>query len=448
MDWRLTPRRIKLSIVSVKDLLHAGVHFGHQQRFWNPKMDQYIFDTRKQISIINLDLTQEHLSAAASKVEDICSKGNKVLFVGTKRSASKTIKEEASSIGLPYVNKRWLGGTLTNWKTIRGSIRRLHDIEEMISSGRIEKLIKKEAVEIQKEHAKLEASVGGIKDMKGLPDAIFVIDVKYEKIAVLEAKKMGIPVIALVDTNSDPDGIDMVIPGNDDAIRSIRLITKVIAESCARGLESSKGFMPKSDKDSPIIQTIKKEEELRKVLEEKEAERLDIEEKYSSLQEEAAGKSRKLKKVWTMLQSAKSELSDLQVQLYNLFMFFHIYTLCSIFQADQQREMEGLLDNVRQLTRELRLQMLVIDTFIPPEYQAIVDENVAWNEDIGEWQLKCVAYTGNNMRKRAESEEREREAAMESDMTYVYLQYPDEMSQRPRTAKNKRPKSARPKSRR
>jgi small subunit ribosomal protein S2 len=205
-------------------------------------------------------MTQEHLNAAASKVEDICSKGNKVLFVGTKRSASKTVKEEASAIGLPYVNKRWLGGTLTNWKTIRGSIRRLQDIEEMISSGRIEKLIKKEAVEIQKEYTKLEASVGGIKDMKGLPDAIFVIDVKYEKIAVLEAKKMGIPVIALVDTNSDPDGIDMVIPGNDDAIRSIRLITKIIADSCARGLESSKGFSPKVDSESPVIQTIKKEQ--------------------------------------------------------------------------------------------------------------------------------------------------------------------------------------------
>ena len=249
-----------MSIVSVKDLLHAGVHFGHQQRFWNPKMEKFIFDTRKQISIINLDMTQEHLSAAASKVEDICSKGNKVLFVGTKRSASKTIKEEASAIGLPYVNKRWLGGTLTNWKTIRGSIRRLQDIEEMISSGRIEKLIKKEAVEIQKEYSKLEASVGGIKDMKGLPDAIFVIDVKYEKIAVLEAKKMGIPVIALVDTNSNPDGIDMVIPGNDDAIRSIRLITKIIAESCARGLESSKGYITKSDSEAPVIQTIKQEE--------------------------------------------------------------------------------------------------------------------------------------------------------------------------------------------
>ena len=221
-------------------------------------MDEYIFDTRKQISIINLEITQEHLSAAASKVEDICSKGNKILFVGTKRSASKTIKEEASEIGLPYVDKRWLGGTLTNWKTIRGSIRRLIDIEEMISSGRIEKLIKKEAVEIQKEYTKLKASVGGIKDMKGLPDAIFVVDVKYEKIAVLEAKKMGIPVIGIVDTNSDPDGIDTIIPANDDAIRSIRLITKVISDACARGIESAKGFAPKSD--APVIQKVKKDD--------------------------------------------------------------------------------------------------------------------------------------------------------------------------------------------
>ena len=269
-----------MSIVSIKDLLQAGVHFGHQQRFWNPKMEQYIYDTRKQISIINLDLTQEHLNAAASKVEEICSKGNKILFVGTKRSASKTIKDEASAIGLPYVDKRWLGGTLTNWKTIRGSIRRLLDIEEMISSGRIEKLIKKEAVEIQKEHTKLQASVGGIKDMKGLPDAIFVIDVKYEKIAVLEAKKMGIPVIALVDTNSDPDGIDVIIPGNDDAIRSIRLVTKVIADSCLRGIESSKGFAPKSD--SPVIQTVKKEDKDEQAIEEEVA----PEEESTSLAEE------------------------------------------------------------------------------------------------------------------------------------------------------------------
>ena len=248
-----------MSIISIKDLLQAGVHFGHQQRFWNPKMEHFIYDTRKQISIINLDLTQEYLNAAASKVEDICSKGNKILFVGTKRSASKTIREEASQIGLPYIDKRWLGGTLTNWKTIRGSVRRLLDIEEMISSGRIDKLIKKEAVEIQKEYAKLQDSVGGIKDMKGLPDAIFVIDVKYEKIAVLEAKKMGIPIIALVDTNSNPDGIDVVIPGNDDAIRSIRLITKVIADAAYRGMESSKGFSSKTE--IPVIQKAKKEDE-------------------------------------------------------------------------------------------------------------------------------------------------------------------------------------------
>ena len=228
-----------MSIVSIKDLLQAGVHFGHQQRFWNPKMDEYIFDTRKQISIINLEITQEHLNAAASKVEDICSKGNKILFVGTKRSASKTIKEEASQIGLPYVDKRWLGGTLTNWKTIRGSIRRLIDIEEMISSGRIEKLIKKEAVEIQKEYTKLKASVGGIKDMKGLPDAIFVVDVKYEKIAVLEAKKMGIPVIGIVDTNSSTQGVDFVIPGNDDSRKSIGLYCDLVSEAVLAGIKDN-----------------------------------------------------------------------------------------------------------------------------------------------------------------------------------------------------------------
>ncbi len=230
-----------MSIVSIKDLLNAGVHFGHQQRFWNPKMKSFIFDTRKKISIIDLEITQECLNAAASKAEEICSKGNRILFVGTKRPASKTIKESASSIGLPYIDKRWLGGTLTNWKTIRGSIRRLLDIEELQSSGRINKLSKKEAVDITKEYEKLNASVGGIKDMKGLPDALFVVDVAYEKIAVTEAKKMGIPIIALVDTNSNPEGIDHIIPGNDDAIRSIRLITKVISDACARGLASSQG---------------------------------------------------------------------------------------------------------------------------------------------------------------------------------------------------------------
>jgi small subunit ribosomal protein S2 len=248
-----------VSIVSIKDLLNAGVHFGHQQRFWNPKMESFIFDTRKKISIIDLEITKELLNAAASKAEEICSKGNRVLFVGTKRSASKTIRESASSLGLPYIDKRWLGGTLTNWKTIRGSIRRLIDIEELQSSGRINKLSKKEAVDIAKEYAKLDASVGGIKDMKGLPDALFVIDVAHEKIAVTEARKMGIPIIALVDTNSNPDGIDHIIPGNDDAIRSIRLITKVITDACARGLASSTGglHLSSSDEEAPVVKVKK-----------------------------------------------------------------------------------------------------------------------------------------------------------------------------------------------
>jgi small subunit ribosomal protein S2 len=238
-----------VSIVSIKDLLNAGVHFGHQQRFWNPKME----------SFIDLEITQECLNAAASKAEEICSKGNKVLFVGTKRSASKTIRESASLLGLPYIDKRWLGGTLTNWKTIRGSIRRLIDIEELQSSGRINKLSKKEAVDIAKEYAKLDASVGGIKDMKGLPDALFVIDVAHEKIAVTEARKMRIPIIALVDTNSNPDGIDHIIPGNDDAIRSIRLITKVITDACARGLASSTVglHLSSSDEEAPVVKVKK-----------------------------------------------------------------------------------------------------------------------------------------------------------------------------------------------
>ena len=248
-----------MSIVSIKDLLNAGVHFGHQQRFWNPKMESFIFDTRKKISIIDLEMTQECLNAAVSRAEEICSKGNRILFVGTKRSASKTIKESASAIGLPYIDKRWLGGTLTNWKTIRGSIRRLLDIEELQSSGRINKLSKKEAVDITKEYEKLDASVGGIKDMKGLPDALFVVDVAYEKIAVTEAKKMGIPIIALVDTNSNPEGIDYIIPGNDDAIRSIRLITKVISDACARGLASSQGgaLNIKADDEVPAVKVKK-----------------------------------------------------------------------------------------------------------------------------------------------------------------------------------------------
>ena len=279
-----------MSIVSLKDLLNAGVHFGHQQRFWNPKMESFIFDTRKKISIIDLEMTQECLNAAASRAEEICSKGNRILFVGTKRSASKTIKESASAIGLPYIDKRWLGGTLTNWKTIRGSIRRLLDIEELQSSGRINKLSKKEAVDIAKEYEKLDASVGGIKDMKGLPDALFVVDIAYEKIAVTEAKKMGIPIIALVDTNSNPEGIDHIIPGNDDAIRSIRLITKVISDACTRGLASSQGgaLNIHSDDEAPAVKVKKASVTSGKALNlVEEAELSEPEEVLSSLTEDS-----------------------------------------------------------------------------------------------------------------------------------------------------------------
>ncbi|RZO24823.1 MAG: 30S ribosomal protein S2 [SAR86 cluster bacterium] len=283
-----------MSIVSIKDLLNAGVHFGHQQRFWNPKMESFIFDTRKKISIIDLEMTQECLNSAASKAEEICSKGNRILFVGTKRSASKTIKESASAIGLPYIDKRWLGGTLTNWKTIRGSIRRLIDIEELKSSGRINKLSKKEAVDITKEYEKLDASVGGIKDMKGLPDALFVVDVAYEKIAVTEAKKMGIPIIALVDTNSNPEGIDHIIPGNDDAIRSIRLITKVISDACARGLASSQGgaLNIQADDEAPPVKVKKASVTSGKALNlVEEAELSEPEEALSTETEEASDES-------------------------------------------------------------------------------------------------------------------------------------------------------------
>ena len=247
-----------LPTFTMRQMLEAGVHFGHSTRRWNPKMEEYIFDTRKKISIINLETTQNQLNAAASRVESICSRGNKLLFVGTKRSASKSIREKASSLGLPFVDKRWLGGTLTNWKTIRSSIRRLSDLEEMMSSGRIDKLSKKEALEISREHQKLMESIGGIKNMKGLPDALFVIDVKHEKIAVTEAQKMGIPVIGLVDTNSNPEGIDVVIPGNDDAIRSIKLILEVIGEACERGLESKQGYAPESSSDEsvPVIHKV------------------------------------------------------------------------------------------------------------------------------------------------------------------------------------------------
>src|ERR1700742_3978192 len=224
--------------VSMRQMLEAGVHFGHQTRFWNPKMAPYIFGERNRIHIINLEKTQPLYVDAANFVKSVIADGGKVLFVGTKRSARESVQAEALRAGQPFVNQRWLGGMLTNFKTIRQSIKRLGEITDLATSGALDKRGKKEATQLRREMDKLERSLGGIKDMESLPDAMFVIDVGHEKIAIHEAAKLGIPVVAIVDTNCSPDGIDYVIPGNDDAMRAIRLYTAGIADAVLEGKES------------------------------------------------------------------------------------------------------------------------------------------------------------------------------------------------------------------
>src|SRR6056297_2435530 len=221
--------------VSMRDLLQAGAHFGHQTRYWNPKMDQYIFGARNKIHIINLEQTVPAFNDALELVKRLASNKNKILFVGTKRAAGKIIKENAARAGMPYVSHRWLGGMLTNYKTIRASIKRLRDLEAQQADGTLAKLTKKEALMRTRDMEKLERSIGGIKDMGGLPDALFVVDVDHERIAITEANKLGIPVIGIVDTNSDPDGVDYVIPGNDDAIRAVKLYVTAVADACLEG---------------------------------------------------------------------------------------------------------------------------------------------------------------------------------------------------------------------
>ena len=221
--------------VSMRDLLQAGAHFGHQTRFWNPKMDQYIFGARNKIHIINLEHTVPAFNAALASVKRLAENKNQVMFVGTKRAAGKIIEEHAKRCGMPYVSHRWLGGMLTNYKTIRSSIKRLRELEEQERDGTFAKLTKKEALMRSRMKEKLERSIGGIKEMSGLPDVLFVVDVDHERIAVTEANKLGIPVIGIVDTNSDPDGIDYVIPGNDDAIRAIKLYVTAVADAVLAG---------------------------------------------------------------------------------------------------------------------------------------------------------------------------------------------------------------------
>jgi len=227
-----------MTSVSMRQMLEAGVHFGHQTRFWNPKMAPFIFGERNKIHIINLEKTQPLYAQAAAFIKGVASEGGKVLFVGTKRSARDAVQKEASRCAMPFVNQRWLGGMLTNFKTIRQSIKRLNELDEMAKSGALDRRGKKEAQMLRREMDKLLRSLGGIRDMSALPDALFVIDVGHEQIAIHEAQKLGIPVVAVVDTNCSPDGIDYVIPGNDDAMRAILLYAGGIADSVLEGKAS------------------------------------------------------------------------------------------------------------------------------------------------------------------------------------------------------------------
>jgi small subunit ribosomal protein S2 len=212
-----------MSKVSMRDMLEAGVHFGHQTRYWNPKMGAYIFGQRNKIHIINLEKSLPLYQEAVNYLGSLAANGGKVLFVGTKRAARDAIREQAERCGMPFVNHRWLGGMLTNFKTIRERIKRLKELDAMFEDGTVDRFSKKEALGLSREQAKLERGLGGIKNMDALPDALFIVDVGHEKIAVTEANKLGIPVAGVVDTNNDPGSVDYVIPGNDDAIRAVRL---------------------------------------------------------------------------------------------------------------------------------------------------------------------------------------------------------------------------------
>lgn len=224
-----------MSIISMKQLLEAGVHFGHQTRRWNPKMGEYIFTERNGIYIIDLQKTVKKVEEAYNAMRDIVANGGTVLFVGTKKQAQEAIEEEAKRCGMFYVNQRWLGGMLTNFKTIKNRIKRLHELEAMEEDGTFDVLPKKEVIKLRHEKERLEKFLGGIKDMTGMPDVLFIVDPRKERIAIQEARILGIPVISIVDTNCDPDEVDYIIPGNDDAIRAVKLLTATMADAVLEG---------------------------------------------------------------------------------------------------------------------------------------------------------------------------------------------------------------------
>jgi small subunit ribosomal protein S2 len=238
-----------LSIVNIKQLLEAGVHFGHHTRRWNPKMAEYIFTERNGIYIIDLQKTVKKFDEAYMFVRDLAASGGSLLFIGTKKQAADSIREEATRCGMYYVNMRWPGGMLTNYKTIKKSIQRLNNLNKMAEDGTFDLLPKKEVAALMKEMQDLERNYGGIKDMPGLPDAVYVVDPRREKIAVAEARKLGIPIIAIVDTNCDPDEIDYIIPGNDDAIRAIKLVTSLIADAVVEGRQGEQ--FDEAETDNP-----------------------------------------------------------------------------------------------------------------------------------------------------------------------------------------------------
>src|SRR5438067_4995407 len=241
-----------MPVASMRELLEAGVHFGHQTRRWNPKMRRFIFTERSGIYIIDLTQTSEHLEEAAQFVRNLAERNGTVLFVGTKKQAQDAVKNEAKRVGMPYVNHRWLGGLLTNWRTISDRIERLHEMRRLRDEGQLDLLPAKERIAMAAELEKLEANLGGVADMRRHPDAIFIIDLKKEQLAVREARRLGLPVVALVDTNCDPDEADYVIPGNDDAIRSCSLITRVLAEAISEGQQkvSARDFQRQQPQDN------------------------------------------------------------------------------------------------------------------------------------------------------------------------------------------------------
>ena len=274
-----------MSHITMKQLLEAGVHFGHQTRRWNPKMKPFIFGERNGIHIIDLQQTLKYFEIAYEFVKDTVAEGGKVLFVGTKRQAQDTIREEATRCGMYYVDHRWLGGTLTNFRTIRQSVEKLKRIEQWMEDGTIERFPKKERLKLERLRQKLERNLGGIKDMESLPQVLYVVDPKKEEIAVLEARKLGIPVVAITDTNCDPDLIDYIIPGNDDAIRAIKLLTSRIADAVLEGLEIYREKMAaETDKEAEEgVEELSEEEKAQAIIEEV----LQEEEKEAALEEEA-----------------------------------------------------------------------------------------------------------------------------------------------------------------